>query len=56
MEPNGEKVVHMSQKPRMGVKLVSVLKARKLLGKGCEGFLCHVVKTKDAESSLEDIH
>jgi len=39
----------------MGVKLVSVMKAHKLLGKGCEGFLCHVVKTEDAKSSLEDI-
>jgi len=37
------------------VKLVSVMKAHKLLGKGCEGFLRHVVKTEDAESSLEDI-
>ena len=53
--PNGEKVVHRGQRPRMGVKLVSVMKARKLLGKGCEGFLCHVVKTEDAESSLENI-
>ena len=39
----------------MGVKLVSIMKARKLLGKGCEGFLCHVVNTEDAKSSLEDI-
>ena len=39
----------------MGVKLVLVMKARKLLGKGCEGFLCHIVKTGDAESFLEDI-
>ena len=31
------------------------MKAPKLLGKGCNGFLCHVVKTEDAESSLEDI-
>jgi len=53
--PNGEKVVHRGQSPRMGVKLVSVMKARKLLGKGCEGFLCHVVNTEDAKSSLEDI-
>jgi len=47
--------VHRGQRPRMGVKLVLVMKARKLLGKGCERFLCHVVKTKGAESSLEDI-
>ena len=47
--------MHRGQKPRMGVKLVSVMKACKLLGKGCGGFLCHVVKTEDAESPLEDI-
>ena len=34
---------------------MSVMKARKLLGKGYEGFLCHVMKIEDAESSLEDI-
>ena len=39
----------------MGVKLVSVMKAYKLLGKGCEGFLYHVVKTEDVESSLDEI-
>jgi len=39
----------------MGIKLVSVTRARKLLGKGCEGFLCHVAKTKDVGPSLEDI-
>jgi len=47
--------VHRGQRPKMGVKLLSVMKARKLLGKGCEGFLCYVVKTDYAESSLEDI-
>jgi len=53
--PNGERIVHRGQSPRIGVKLVSAMKARKLLGKGCEGFLCHVVNTEDAKSSLEDI-
>ena len=37
------------------MKLLPVMKAYKLLGKGYEGFLCHVVKTEDVESSLEDI-
>ena len=35
--------------------MVSTVKARKLLGKGCEGFLCHAVSIEDAKSSLEDI-
>ena len=39
----------------MGVKLVLVMKAHKLLGKGCEGFLCHTVNIEDAKSSLEGI-
>ena len=47
--------MHRGQKPRMGVKLVTMMKAHKLLTKGCEGFLCHVAKTEDAGPSLEDI-
>ena len=39
----------------MGIKLVSVMRAHKLLGKGCDGFLCHVVKTEDTGPSLDDI-
>ena len=31
------------------------MRARKLLGKGCEGFLCHATKTEDIGPSLEDI-
>ena len=53
--PNGERIVHRGQSPRVGVKLVSAMEARKLLGKGCEGFLCHVVNIEDAKPSLEDI-
>jgi len=39
----------------MGVKLVTMMRARKLLSKGCKGFMCHVAKTKDAGPFLEDI-
>jgi len=52
---NREKVVHKSQRPRIGVKLVSVMKTSTLLGKGSEEFLCHIVKSEGAKSSLEDI-
>ena len=55
MGPNREKIVHRGQRPRMGIKLVSVMRAHKLLGKGCEGFLCHVIKTEEAGPSLDDI-
>jgi len=47
--------VHKGKRPRAGVKLISIIKAHKLLGKGCEGFLCNVVKIEGAKSSLEDI-
>ena len=53
--PNGKNVVHKGKGLRAGVKLISLMKARKLLGTGSEGFLCNVVKTEGAESSLEDI-
>jgi len=53
--PNREKVVHKSKGPRVGAKLISVMKARKLLGRGCEGSLYNLVTTEGAEPSLEDI-
>ena len=53
--PNGEKVVHKGNASRPGVKMITIIKARKLLGKGCKGFLCSVVKIEAAEPSLEDI-
>ena len=47
--------MHKGQRPRTGVKLISVMKAHGLLGRGCERFLCNVVKTDGAGPSLEDI-
>jgi len=47
--------VHKGQSPRAGVKLISMMEPHKLLGRGCEGFQCNVVKTEGTESSLEDI-
>jgi len=55
MGPNGEKVVHKGKASRPEVKLITVIKPHKLLRRGCEGFLCNIVKTKAAEPSLEDI-
>ena len=52
--PNGEKVVHEGKVSGLGVKLITVMKAHKLLRRGCEGFSCNVVKIEAAESSLED--
>jgi len=35
--------------------LIFVMKARRLIGRGCEGFLYNIRKTEDAGSFLEDI-
>jgi len=53
--PNREKVVYKGKGPRVGVKLISVMKARKFLSRRCEGFLCNIVKIEGTESFLEDI-
>ena len=47
--------MHKGKGPRAGVKLISVIRAHQLLSRGCEGFLCNVVKIEGAKSSLEDI-
>jgi len=54
-ETQWEKVVHKGQRPRTEVKLISVMQAHRLLVRGCEGFLCNVVKTDGIGPSLEDI-
>jgi len=53
--PNGEKVVHKGKVSRLGVKLITVIQACKLLGKGCKGLLCNIMETGTVESSLKDI-
>ena len=52
---NGEKVVHKEKVLKSGVRLITAMKAHKLLGQGCEGFLYNVVESKAAEPSLQDI-
>ena len=47
--------MHKSQRQKIGVKSIYVMKAHRLLGRGCEGFLCNIVKTEGTGSSLEDI-
>ena len=36
-------------------RLISCLQAKSLLAKGCEGFLAHVVDTKQPSPKMEDI-
>ena len=47
--------MYKDQSPRVGMKLICVVEAHKLLGRGCERFPWNIVKTKGVESSLEDI-
>ena len=47
--------MHKGKASRPSVKLITVMQARKLLGRGCERFLYNVVEIGTAESSLEDI-
>jgi len=35
--------------------MISVMKARKLFGRGCEGFMCNMIKIEVVKSSLADI-
>jgi len=53
--PNGEKIVHKAKVSKSVVKLITAMKAHKLLGRGCEGFLCNVVETEATELSLKNI-
>jgi len=53
--PNGERIVLKGKAPRIGVRLITALKASKLLGRGCKGFLCNIVETVAREPSLQDI-
>jgi len=47
--------MHKGQRRRTGVKLISVMKAHRLLGRGCKGLLRNVVKTDGVGPSLEDL-
>jgi len=50
--PNGERIVHTRKAPKTRVRLITALKASKLLGRGCEGFLSNLVETAVREPSL----
>ena len=52
---NEERIVHKKKVLKSRVGLMTTMKAYKLLGPGCEGFLCNVVETEAAEPSLQDI-
>ena len=53
--PNREKIVPKGMISKSGVKLITAIKAHKLLGRGCEGSLYNVVETEVAEPFLQNI-
>ncbi|KAJ0442506.1 putative nucleotidyltransferase, Ribonuclease H [Helianthus annuus] len=52
---NGEMIVVHGEKHDMPLRIISCLKARKCLQKGCVAFLAHIVDKEAAEPKLEDI-
>ena len=47
--------MHRGVNRKLGVKLIYVLKAHKLLRRGWEGYLCNVVDSATVEPSVENI-
>jgi len=52
--PKGKSIVHKGKPLEGGVRLISVVKAQRLLNRGYEGFLCNVLETEAPEPSLKD--
>ncbi|KAJ0513979.1 putative nucleotidyltransferase, Ribonuclease H [Helianthus annuus] len=52
---DGETIVVHGEKRETPLRMISCLKARKCLRKGCVAFLAHIVDKKAAEPKIEDI-
>ena len=52
---DGEECCFLGAKPRNPTNLISVMKARKLLKKGCEGFLAYIGENEAKEISIESL-
>ena len=53
--PKGEKIVHRGKSRGSGVRLITAIRAQKLLKWGCERYLCNVVETETPEVLLRNI-
>jgi len=53
--PKGKEIIHRGKPKGSGVRLISAIRARKLMGQGCKGYLCNVVQTETPKTSLENI-
>jgi len=51
----GPKIVHRGKLRRSAVRHISVIRARKLLKRGCEGYLCNVMEIEAPKTSLNSI-
>jgi len=50
-----KEIVHEKSQEEVGLRLILAIRAQKLLGQGCEGYICNVVRTKTPKTSLENI-
>ena len=53
--PTGEKIKFFGEKQEVQCRVISSLKARALLSKGCEGFIAYVVDSSQPNLSIDSI-
>ena len=53
--PNQARIVFRGERKIMSTCLISAIKAWKMIQKGCEAYLAHVIDTRKTEAKLEDI-
>ena len=53
--PNQARIVFQGERKIMSTCLISATKACKMIQKGCEAYLAHVIDTRKTEAKLEDI-
>ncbi|XP_074277131.1 uncharacterized protein LOC141600780 [Silene latifolia] len=55
MRPDGEKMFFRNDKAYKGVRIISFLKALKLIRQGCNGYLCDISKPSKLEPNITNI-
>ena len=53
--PNQARIVFRGERKIMSTCLISAIKACKMIKKGCEAYLAHVIDTRKTEAKLENI-
>ncbi|KAJ9535649.1 LOW QUALITY PROTEIN: hypothetical protein OSB04_un001198 [Centaurea solstitialis] len=54
--PNGSYVVAHGERRKVGLEIISVMKARRCMTKGCESFLAYVLDVKKEKLSVRDVN